>query len=137
MSCQTSKLKLTKSWSQHVFWLNTLSKQEKNTSSRQIKMLYLRSWRWYLKNGLKNPIILVISKKTEPIYIYIYIYIYEGNHCMTAFLDNNVDWVSLMVSYFFLNDDDDTRLRPLQWTVNGNLLSNPKPSNFGFETRPI
>ena len=25
MSCQTSKLKLTWSWSEHVFWLNALS----------------------------------------------------------------------------------------------------------------
>ena len=29
---------------------------------------------------------------------------------MTALLDNNVDWVPLMVNYFFLNDEDDTRL---------------------------
>ena len=62
----------------------------------------------YIKqNGLKNPIILAISKKTERAYIY------EGNHRMAALLDNNVHW------------------------VNGNWPSNPKPSNFGSETRHI
>ena len=56
---------------------------------------------------------------------------------MDAFLDNNVDWVPLMVNYFFLNDDDDTRLCFVPRAVNRNWQSNPKPSNFGFETRSI
>ena len=56
---------------------------------------------------------------------------------MAALLDNNVDWVPLMVNYSFLNDDDDTSLRLVPRTVNGNWPPNPKPSNFGFETRPI
>ena len=56
---------------------------------------------------------------------------------MAALLDNNVDWVALMVNYFFLNDADDTRFCFVPRTVNGNWPSNPKPSNFGFETRTI
>ena len=83
------------------------------------------------QNGLRNPIILAISKKTERAYIY------EGNHRMAALLDNNVDWVPLMVNYFFLNNDDDTRFCLVPRTANGNWPSNPKPSNFGFETRLI
>ena len=83
------------------------------------------------QNGLRNPIILAESKKTERAYIY------EGNHRMAALLDNNVDGVPLMVNYFFLNGDADTRLCFVPQTVNGNWPSNPKPSNFGFETRPI
>ena len=27
---------------------------------------------------------------------------YEGNHHMAALLDNNVNWVPLMLNYFFL-----------------------------------
>ena len=56
---------------------------------------------------------------------------------MAALLDNNVDWVLLMVNYFFLNNDDDTRFCFVPRTVNGNWPSNPSPSNFGFETRSI
>ena len=63
--------------------------------------------------------------------------VYEGNHRMAALLDNNVDWVPLMVNYFFLTDDDDTRFCLVPQTVNGNWPSNPKPSNFDFETRLI
>ena len=56
---------------------------------------------------------------------------------MAALLDNNVDWVPLMVNYFFLNDDDDICFCFVPRTVNKNWPSNPKPSNFGFGTRPI
>ena len=56
---------------------------------------------------------------------------------MTALLNNNVDWVPLMVNYFFLNDDDDTHICFVLQTVNGNWPSNPKPFNFGLETKPI
>ena len=83
------------------------------------------------QNDLKNPVVLAISKKTERAYIY------EGNHRMAALLDNNIDWVPLMVNYFFLNDDDDTHFCFVPRTVNGNWPSNPNPSNFGFETKSI
>ena len=56
---------------------------------------------------------------------------------MAAFLDKNVDWVPLMVNYFFLDDDDGTSFCFVPPTVNGNRPSNSKPSNLGFETRPI
>ena len=54
---------------------------------------------------------------------------------MAAVLGNTVDLVPLMVNYFFLNDDDDPRLCFVPQTVNGNWPPNPKPSNFGLETR--
>ena len=56
---------------------------------------------------------------------------------MASLLDNNVDWVPLMVNHFFLNGDDDILFCFVPRIVNGNWSSNPKPSNFGFETRPI
>ena len=83
------------------------------------------------QNGLKNPVVLAISKKTERAYIC------EGNHRMVALLDDNVDWVPLMVNYFLLNNDYDTCFCFAPGKVNGNWPSNIKPSNFGFETRPI
>ena len=84
------------------------------------------------QNGLKNPIILAISKKNRTS-----IFVYEGNQRMAALLDSNVNWVLLMVNYFFLNGDDETHPRFVPRTVNANRPSNPKPSNFGFKTRPI
>ena len=39
---------------------------------------------------------------------------------MSALLDSNVDWVPLMVNYFFLNDDDGTRLCFVPRTANEN-----------------
>ena len=55
---------------------------------------------------------------------------------MAALLDNDVDWVPLMTNFLFLSDDDDPRFCFAPRTVNGNWPSNPKSSNFGFETRP-
>ena len=88
-------------------------------------------WNDIKQNGLKNPVVPAISKKTEQAYIY------EGHHRMAALLDNNVDWVPWEANYFFLNDDGDTSFCFVPRTVNENWPSNPKPSNFGFETRPI
>ena len=83
------------------------------------------------QNGLKNLIILAISKKTEGAYIC------EGNHRMAALFDNSVDWVPLMVNYSFLNGDNDTRFCFVPRTVNENWPSNHKPSSFSFETRSV
>ena len=44
---------------------------------------------------------------------------------MAALLNNNVDWVPLMVKYLFLNDDDVTHPCYIPRTVNENLQSNP------------
>ena len=52
---------------------------------------------------------------------------------MAALLDNNVDQTPLMVNYFLLNDDGDTRFCFATRAINGNLSSNSKPSDFGFE----
>ena len=113
------------------------------------------------QNGLKNPTIFAISEKTD-IYIYIYIYIYISGSLnssvlsqrliiyiyiciyiyiwgksLYSLLDYYVDWKPLMANDFFLNSDEDNRLCPVPRTVYGNWPSNPKPHNFGFETRPI
>ena len=115
MSCQTSKLKL-------MFWLNTLSTTgEKHLFQTDQNAILKDLGNDIKQNGLRNPIILAISKKTEQAYIY------EGN----------LNWVPLMLDYFLLNDGDDTRFCPVPRTVNGNWPSNPNPSNFDFETRPI
>ena len=58
------------------------------------------------------------------------IYVYEGNQRTPALLDNNVNWVLLMVNYSFLNGDDDSHSCFVPRTVNGNRSSNPKPSNW-------
>ena len=55
------------------------------------------------KEGLKQPIILAVSKITERAYVY------EGNHRMT-----------LKVNYFFLNDDHDKKFNFIPRLVNGN-----------------
>ena len=45
----------------------------------------------------------------------------------------SVDWVPLMVNYFLLKDDDDTRFCFVPRTVHGNCPSNSKPSDFDFQ----
>ena len=83
------------------------------------------------KEGLKQPIIVAVSKITERAYIY------EGNHRMAIVLNEDVPWVSLKVSYFFLQDDDDQKFNFIPRLVNGNWPANPKPSDLGFETRLV
>ena len=56
---------------------------------------------------------------------------------MAALLDNNVNWVPLMLNYFFLNNDNDTHVCFVAGTVNQNWPSNPKPFSLGFEATPI
>ena len=84
------------------------------------------------QNGLKIPVIIAINKKkTERAYIH------EGNHRMAPLLDNDVNWVPLMMTFLFLSNVDDTHFCFVPRTINGNWPSNPKSSNFGFETKPI
>ena len=84
------------------------------------------------QNGLKIPVIIAINKKkTERAYIH------EGNHRMAALLDNDVNWVPLMMTFLFLSNVDDTHFCFVPQTINGNWPCNPKSSNFGFETKPI
>ena len=83
------------------------------------------------KEGLKQPIILAVSKITERAYVY------EGNHRMAVLLNEDVPWVPLKVNYFFLNDDHDKKFNFIPRLVNGNWPANPKPSDLGFETRPV
>ena len=83
------------------------------------------------KEGLKQPIILAVSKIAERVYVY------KGNHRMAVLLNEDVLWVPLKVNYFFLNDDHDKKFNFIPRLVNGNWLTVLKPSVLGFETRPI
>ena len=83
------------------------------------------------KEGLKQPIILAVSKITERAYIY------EGNNRMAVLLNEDVPWVSLKVNYFFLHDDHDQKFSFIPRLVNGNWPANPKPLDLGFETRSV
>ena len=83
------------------------------------------------KEGLKQPIILAVSKIAERVYVY------EGNHRMAVLLNEDVLWVPLKVNDFFLNDDHDKKFNFIPRLVNGNWLVNPKPSDLGFEARPV
>ena len=56
-------------------------------------------WCDLIKNGLKYPLSLSISKKTGRAVIF------DGNHRLTILRNKNVKWVPLKVSYFFIEDD--------------------------------
>ena len=58
---------------------------------------------------------------------------------MAVLLNKDVPWVSVpvKVNYFFLNDDHDKNFNFIHCLVNRNGPANPKPSNLGFETRPV
>ena len=64
-------------------------------------------------------------------------HIYEGNHRMAVLLNEDVPWVPQKVNYFFSNDDHDKKFNFIPRLVNGNWPANPKPSDLGFETRPV
>ena len=66
------------------------------------------------KEGLKQPIILAVSKIT------VRAYIYERNNRMAVLLNEDVPWVSLKVNYFFLHDDHDQKFSFIPRLVNGN-----------------
>ena len=83
------------------------------------------------KEGLKQPIILAVSKMTKRAYIY------KGNHRMVVLLNEDVPWVPLKVNYFFLIDDHDKKFNFIPRLVDGNWPANPKLSDLGFENRPI
>ena len=56
------------------------------------------------KEGLKQPIILAVSKIKDRAYVY------EGNHRMAVLLNEDVPWVPLKINYFFLQNDHDSNL---------------------------
>ena len=56
---------------------------------------------------------------------------------MVVLLNEDVPWVPLKVNYFFLNDDDNKNFNFIPRLVNRNQPANPKPSDLGFETRPV
>ena len=66
------------------------------------------------KEGLKQQIILAVSKITDRAYAY------EGNHQMAVLLNEDVPSVPLKVNYFFLNDDYDQKFNFIPRLVNGN-----------------
>ena len=59
------------------------------------------------KEGLKRPIVLAVSKLTGGAYIH------NGNHLKKE----NVEWVPVKISYFFINDDNDKRFQHIPGTI--------------------
>ena len=62
--------------------------------------------------GLKQPVILDVSKMTKRAFIY------KRNHQMVVLLNENVPWVPLKINYFFLNDDHDKKFNFIPYLVN-------------------
>ena len=56
---------------------------------------------------------------------------------MAILLNEDVLWVSLKVSYLILNDDHGKKFNLIPRLVNENWPANPKPSDLGFEMRPV
>ena len=83
------------------------------------------------KEGLRHPLILSISKKTERAYLY------EGNHRLAVLRNEGVQWVPLKVQYYFLNDDYDQRFRYIPRSMHDNWPENPTPEQVGFETKSL
>ena len=85
----------------------------------------------YLTDLRKRIEKVTVSKITERAYVY------EGNHRMAVSLIKDAPWVPLKINYFFLNGDQDKKFRFMPRLVNRNWPANPKPSDLGFETRPV
>lgn len=83
-----------------------------------------------LKNGLKDPLILAVSKKTQRAYLT------EGNHRIICLENLNVHWVPLKVGYWFFNDDNCPDY-PFIPTVLTEFPKNITPSLCGFEARDL
>ena len=54
-------------------------------------------------NGLKYPLVIAVSKLTGRAYIH------DGNHRMAVLNNLKVEWVPVKISYFYINDDYETK----------------------------
>ena len=82
------------------------------------------------ENGLQQPLVLAVSKKTQLAYLC------EGNHRFVCLEMLNVHWVPLQVGYWFLNDDNDHRFNFIPAALH-EFPNDITPSMCGFETRTI
>lgn len=84
-------------------------------------------WCDLLKNGLKYPLSLSVSKKTGRAVIF------DGNHRLTLLRNKKVKWVPLEVLYFFIEDDYDESFPIVPHTYGEDEWpSHPTPEKVGF-----
>ena len=81
-------------------------------------------------NGLKEPLILAVSKKTQRAYLI------EGNHRIICLDNLNVHWIPLKINYFFLNDENSGEY-PFIPGVLKTFPKNITPRMCGFEAKDI
>ena len=83
------------------------------------------------KEGLKRPIVLAVSKLTGRAYIH------DGNHRMAVLKKENVEWVPVKISYFFINDDNDKRFQHIPGAVDNTWPEYPTAELMGFDVRNL
>ena len=83
------------------------------------------------RDGLKQPLILAVSKISERAYLY------EGNHRMVVLKKCNVEWVPLKVNYLFMNDDYDRRFPFILTLMHGTWPDHPIHEQLGFITNEL
>ena len=82
------------------------------------------------ENGLKQPLVLAVSKKTQRAYLT------EGNHRIVCLEKLGVHWVPLQIGYWFMNDDD-SLVYPFIPKLVCKFPKNITPRMCGFEARDI
>lgn len=82
------------------------------------------------KSGLKEPLILAISKETQRAYLT------EGNHRIICLDRLGVHWVPLKISYWFLNDSNNEKY-PFIPAVLKEFPNNITPKLCGFEIKDL
>jgi len=83
-----------------------------------------------LRDGLKEPLILAVSKISQRAYLT------EGNHRIICLDNLGVHWVPLQVGYWFLNDHNSTEFPFIPGFLK-EFPDNLAPSMCGFEARDI
>jgi len=92
---------------------------------------YLRQLEKDIKaNGLKEPLILAVSKETQRAYLA------EGNHRIVCLENLGVHWVPLQVGYWFLNDEKNAKYPFIPGVLNS-FPEDITPVMCGFEVRNI
>ena len=81
-----------------------------------------------LINGLKEPLILAVSKITQKAYLT------EGNHRLIILDKLGVHWVPLKITYWFMNDDNRQDFYDVP-TFLSEFPKNVLPEHCGFEVK--
>jgi len=83
-----------------------------------------------VKNGLKEPLILAVSKESQRAYLS------EGNHRIICLESLGVHWIPLKVGYWFLNDPKSAEY-PFIPAILKDFPEDITPSICGFETKDL